>query len=115
MRIMLGAAPLAAFLLTVAAPAAAPAMTTSTFEGNVVHISSNNIKVKNAKQTLSFLLVPKFDRVFSSDGKTTYQMAKLHAGRLVRVYYDQKALGARHADRILVLNSAEKPVKSMKS
>jgi hypothetical protein len=114
MRTFLGAAPLAVLLLTVA-PVAAPAMTTSVFEGNIVHISSNNIKVKNEKQTLSFLLVPKFDQVFSGDGKTTYQMAKLHAGQLVKVYYDQKAMGIRHADRILVLTRSEKPVKTMKS
>ena len=42
-------------------------------------------------------------------------MAKLHAGQLVKVYYDQKAMGIRHADRILVLTRSEKPVKSMKS
>lgn len=115
MKIILGAAPLAAFLLSVAAPVAAPAMTTSVFEGTIVHISSGNIKVKNATQSLSFLLVPKFDQVFSDDGKTTYQMAKLHSGQLVKVFYDQKALGARHADRIVVLTRGEKPVKSMKS
>ena len=109
MRILLTAALLAAL-----APTAAPAMINAVFEGNIVHISTSNIKVKNANQTLSFMLVPHFDRVFSSDGKTTYQMKALHPGQLVKVYYDQKALGMRHADRILVLNRAETPVKQQK-
>lgn len=117
MGMLTRAARIAALPLALATvvPAAAPAMTPSVFEGNLVHVSSENVKVKNGSQTLSFLLVPHFDRVFSSDGKTTYQMAKLHAGQLVKVYYDQKALGMRHADRILVLDRAEKPVKKIKS
>jgi len=32
----------------------------------------------------------------------------------VKVFYDQKLLGVRHADRILVLNRAEKAVKQQK-
>lgn len=52
---------------------------------------------------MSFVVLPKFDRVFSSDGKTTYQMRAIKAGQYVKVYYDQKMLGARHADRILLL------------
>jgi hypothetical protein len=88
---------------------------TQVFEGNVVHVSSNNIKVANPHETLSFVLVPHFDRVFSDDGKTTVQMATLKPGRLVKVYYDQKGLGIRHADRIIVLNRHEEAVKKMKS
>jgi hypothetical protein len=102
-------------LLVATVPLAAQAAKTSVFEGNVVHISTDNIKVANKTQTLSFLLVPHFDQVFSADGKTTYQMAKLHTGQLVKVYYDQKALGVRHADRILVLTRREQPVKQVKS
>lgn len=99
---LLAALPLAAALA--APPATATAKVGSAwFEGTLVHVSTDNIKVKNAKQELSFLLLPKFDQVFSADGKTTYQMKRLHAGQLVKVYYDQRALGARHADRILVL------------
>jgi hypothetical protein len=33
---------------------------------------------------------------------------------LVKVYYDQKGLGIRHADRILILNRREVPVKQQK-
>jgi hypothetical protein len=106
------ALPLAAITAPVAAPAA---VGTAVFEGNIVHISTDNIKVANPKETLSFLLVPHFDQVFSSDGKTTYQMKKLHTGQLVKVYYDQKALGARHADRIIVLTRGEQPAKQLKS
>ena len=97
-------------------PAQAATVGSSWVEGTLVHISSANIKVKDDKtgKELSFLLVPHFDQVFSSDGKTTYQMKALHSGQLVKVFYDQKLLGARHADRILVLNRMEKKVKTQK-
>jgi hypothetical protein len=85
----------------------------ATFSGIVNHVSDNNIKVTDPKthQTLGFLIVPKFDQVFSADGKTTYQMRAIKAGQYVKVYYDQKFLGQRHADRILLLaqnNAVEK-------
>lgn len=75
------------------------------FSGIVIHVSDNSIKVMDpkTKQSLSFLIVPKFDQVFSADGKTTYQMKAIKAGQYVKVYYDQKFLGQRHADRILLL------------
>jgi hypothetical protein len=75
------------------------------FSGIVNHVSSNNIKVTDNRshQSLSFLILPKFNQVFSSDGKTTYQMTAIKAGQYVKVYYDQKMLGSRHADRILLL------------
>jgi hypothetical protein len=77
------------------------------FDGEVSHVSSNNIKVINPKthESLSFLLVPHFKQVFSRDGKTTVQMASLHRGQSVKVYYDQKFLGQRHADRIYILSN----------
>jgi hypothetical protein len=107
--------PLTASILSVA-PAQAATVGSSWVEGTLVHISANNIKVKDDKtgKELSFLLVPHFDQVFSDDGKTTYQMKSLHSGQLVKVFYDQKLLGARHADRILVLNRMQKPVKQQK-
>lgn len=79
----------------------------STFYGITNHVSMNNIKVTNPKthQSLSFIILPKFDQVFSDDGKTTYQMKNVHAGQYVRVIYDQKAFGMRHADRIIILSS----------
>ena len=124
MRTFLLAARLAALSLTAAfgaavfapAPAAAAKVGSSWVEGTLVHISSANIKVKDDKtgKELSFLLVPHFDQVFSGDGKTTYQMKALRSGQLVKVFYDQKMLGVRHADRILVLNRMQKPVKTQK-
>jgi len=74
--------------------------------GYVVHVSTDNIKVINSEgtQTLSFLILPKFKDVFSGDGKTTYQMAQVKRNMLVKVYFDQNLLGARHADKIYVLN-----------
>ena len=75
--------------------------------GKVVHVSTSNIKVYNptGHQTLSFLLWPKFKNVFSDDGKTTYQMAKIHNGTYVKVWYDQGLLGARHADKIYIVKN----------
>ena len=112
---LIAAGPVAA-AIAVPAPAQAATVGSSWVEGTLVHISSANIKVKDDKtgKELSFLLVPHFDQVFSSDGKTTYQMKSLHSGQLVKVFYDQKLLGARHADRILVMNRMEKPVKQQK-
>jgi hypothetical protein len=95
-----------------ALPVASLAMTTSTFYGITVHVSTDNIKVQDprTKQTLSFVIVPKFDQVFSADGKTTYQMNKVKAGQYVGIIYDQKALGARHADKIYLLDNANERI-----
>lgn len=88
------------------------AMQTSTFYGITVHVSTQNIKVQDpkTKQTLSFVLVPKFDQVFSADGKTTYQMNKVKAGQYVGVIYDTSALGIRHADKIYLLTNANQKI-----
>lgn len=90
--------------------AAQPALAgqTNNFYGEVVHASVANVKVYDPKahQTMSFVLTPKFDQIFSADGKTTYQMKDLTHGQYVRVVYDQKALGIRHADKIYILNNA---------
>jgi opacity protein-like surface antigen len=99
MRKILSAVALA---LAVASPALAK--DDSTFYGRIVHVSSNNVKVQSKSgQTLSFLILPKFKNVWSDDGKTTYQMSFLHNGTAVEILYDQSALGARHADKIIVL------------
>ena len=83
-----------------------PVQAASTFYGIVRHVSTSNIKVENPKshQTLSFEILPHFDRVFSANGKTTYQMRQLKPGRYVGVIYDQRAFGMRHADKIYILN-----------
>jgi len=75
------------------------------FVGHVVHVSTNNLKVESdSNQTLSFILVPHFDQVFGFDGKTTYQMKRVHEGMFVRVFYDQHFMGMRHADKIILIN-----------
>ena len=86
----------------------------STFYGITVHVSSNNIKVEDprTKQTLSFEILPKFDQIFSADGKTTYQMKAVKAGQYVGVIYDQHALGARYASKIYLLNNANERIGS---
>jgi hypothetical protein len=93
-------------------PHFALAATTSTFYGITLHVSTNNIKVEDpkTKQTLSFEILPKFDQVFSADGKTTYQMSKVKPGQYVGIIYDQKALGARHADKIYLLDNANQRI-----
>jgi hypothetical protein len=94
------------------APASAGTVGSANVSGIVNHVSDNSIKITDGTgKQLSFLIVPKFDQVFSSDGKTTYQMRAVKAGQYVKVYYDQKLLGQRHADRILLLrqnNSVKK-------
>ena len=112
----LTALPLSMMMFAAPPPAAAEKVGSAWVEGTLVHISASNIKVKDDKtgKELGFTLVPHFDQVFSSDGKSTYQMKNLHSGQLVKVYYDQKLLGVRHADRILVLNRGEMPVKQQK-
>ena len=73
-----------------------------TYYGTVTHVSTDNIKVKdkNGKE-VSFLIAPSFDQLFSSDGKTTYQMKNLKPGTPVKVVYHQQ-LGIRYADKIFV-------------
>jgi hypothetical protein len=104
----------AALLLTLstALPVRALASKTNVFDGSVVHVSVNNIKVRGHGQELSFLIVPRFNKIFKADGNTTVQMKDIKPGNYVRIYYDQSALGARHADRILVDTH---PFKSLKS
>jgi hypothetical protein len=99
--IFFAAATLAASGLTASAGA------TNIVYGTVQHVSTNNIKVAVAhtNNSLSFEIVPKFDQVFSSDGKATYQMKDVKPGTFVKVYYDQKALGVRHADKIYIYKS----------
>lgn len=91
---------------------AIPAQAASTFYGIVRHVSDNNIKVVDPRtnQTLSFEILPHFDQLFSSDGKTTYQMKELTPGRYVGVVYDQSMLGMRHADKVYLLNNANQRV-----
>ncbi len=88
------------------------ALAASTFYGITIHVSTNNIKVEDprTKQVLSFTILPKFDQVFSADGKTTYQMGAVKAGQYVGIIYDQKALGMRHADKIYLLNNANEKI-----
>lgn len=91
---------------------AAPAFAANTFYGIVKHVSMNNIKVYDprTKQTLSFEILPKFDQIFSGNGKETYQMKDIKPGRYVGVLYDQHLLGVRHANRIYLLNNANERI-----
>jgi len=103
------------FALMPLASQAAVKAGTQTFEGTVVHVSADNIKVKNPQQEMTFLIVPRFGNIAGgSSGRMPMQMKDIHAGSLVKVYYDQKFLGRPHADRILVLNRMEMPKVKLK-
>jgi hypothetical protein len=84
----------AALSAAIATPLVASAASSHrTFDGTVEHISSTNIKVHGVEggkaQTLSFLV-----------NHGTNMTKLIHAGEYVRVTFDQKLLGARHADSI---------------
>ncbi|MHB8433990.1 MAG: hypothetical protein ACYC8W_07255 [Candidatus Tyrphobacter sp.] len=89
------------------------AMAASTFYGEMTHVSTTNIKVRNphSGQVLSFEIVPHFDRIFSANGKTTYQMREIHRGQYVAVIYDQSFFGMRHADEIYIMNNANQRLR----
>ena len=101
-----------AFVLALVVPLAASAA--NTFYGEVVHVSSTNIKVHDPHtgQTLSFEILPKFDQIFSGDGKETYQMKDIHEGHYVAVLYDTHFIGMRHANKIFILNNANQRISS---
>jgi hypothetical protein len=75
------------------------------FEGRLQHISFDNIKVSGIEggkhQTISFLIDPKLTKLTHNDGKSTAEMRDFHVGDMVKVRYDQKFLGVRHADMII--------------
>lgn len=112
MGYVLSRAAAAAFFAGMLAATSSSVLAASTFYGIVVHVSTQNIKVQDSrtKQILSFTIVPKFDQVFSANGKTTYQMSAIKAGQYVGIIYDQKALGVRHADKIYLLNNANQRI-----
>ena len=95
------------------APLGALADKGSTYEGTVVHISTDDLKVKGTEGgTFSFLIVPRFHNLLHADRKTTAQMNEIKAGDRVKVRYDQSALGARHADEIIDESAPLKPLRS---
>ena len=74
-----------------------------TFDGKIAAISKVNVKVMGMEggkmQTIGFVFKPPVG------GKQTHDPSKLnakmlHVGEYVRVIYDQKLLGLRHADSI---------------
>lgn len=75
------------------------------FEGNVVHVSAENIKVHGVEggkgQTLSFMISPKITKLTHNDGKSTAELKEIHVGDMVKIRFDQKFLGMRHADMII--------------
>lgn len=75
------------------------------FEGTVEHVSAENIKIHGIEggkaQTLSFLINPKVTKLTHNDGKSTAELKEIHIGDMVKVRFDQKLLGIRHADMII--------------
>jgi hypothetical protein len=90
------------------------ALAANVFYGEVQHVSTTNIKVRNPHngQILSFELIPHFNKVFLYNGKTM-QMNSLLPGQYVGVIYDQKVLGARHADSIYIMNNANQRLQKV--
>jgi hypothetical protein len=83
-----------ALALTMSAPLTANAASDHReFEGTVVHVSSENIKVHGREggkmQTISFLI-----------NHGTLMRHTIHAGEYVRIIFDQRLLGIRHADSV---------------
>ena len=80
---------------SLAAPLSASAQASDhrTFDGSIVHVSRMNVKVQGVeagkKQILSFII-----------NHGTKMAHTLKNGEYVRVIYDQKLLGVRHADDI---------------
>ena len=75
-----------------------------TFIGYVVHVSTTNIKAKdNSGAESTFLLAPSFDQVFSSDGKSTYQMKDLKPGTHVKIEYSSM-LNGHYCNKISILH-----------
>jgi hypothetical protein len=111
---LVGAASLLAVAMFVV-PLGAQAKAPATWIGRVDHVSTQNIKVTDSTgHTQSFLLVPRFNQVFSDEGKTTAQMTQIKPGMWVKIFYDQKLIGARHADKIWILRGRH-AVKGLKS
>ena len=110
-----------AVVLTLAPANAQRRAGTLTFSGVAKHVSENNIKVTDPKteETRSFLIMPNFDQIFSFDGRAMHQiraimpgqyvMQAILPGQYVRIYYDQKLLGQRRADRILLFSQRSAP------
>jgi hypothetical protein len=114
-KIAIVAAAVALFVAPLGSAGTASAKDPNVFIGTVDHVSSDNIKVSGSGQTLSFMLVPRFKEVFAGNGKDTKQMADIHNGDYVKVFYDQKALGVRHADKIFILKSNGRAMGGEKS
>jgi hypothetical protein len=93
---------LAAFLLF--GPLRLAANAADIVYGYVQHVSMQNIKITeiHTNKIQSFALVPSFDQIFSTDGKTTYQMKDLHPGDFVKIYSDHGLFSSRRADKIVV-------------
>ncbi len=75
------------------------------FEGTVAHVSFDNIKVHGIEggkwQTISFLINPKITKMTHNGGKSTAELKDIHVGDMVKIRFDQKFLGLRHADEII--------------
>ncbi len=101
------------FAVAVASASAAVKAGSQVYYGLVKHVSTTDLKVYDpkTKKTMGFVLVPRFGNVFKSDGRTAQQVNDLKAGQYVKVYYDQKALGVVHADRILIMSSGDSVMK----
>ena len=92
---------LAASLVVTTLPA--QARVSEVFYGRVIHVSTDNIKVRNPHgKVLSFVFVPSVAKVVTDSGKPQ-AVTDIRDGQHVKVVYDTTALGIRHLDRVVEL------------
>lgn len=97
----------AAVILGMSACLPAQARVSEKFYGRVIHVSTDNIKVRDPHtgRIMSFVFVPGVTRSIDHLGRPQ-AMTDIHKGERVNVIYDTTALGIRHLDRVVDLGRA---------
>jgi hypothetical protein len=76
------------------------------WQGDVTHVSADNIKVIDAAGDVrSFIVSQNFKSVFTADGASALPMSAVHPGTTVRVFYSY-IFGLRHPNAIFVLSES---------
>jgi len=97
----------AVVILGMSAAVPAQARVSERFYGRVIHVSTDNIKVRNphSGKILSFVFVPGVTHTIDDAGRPQ-AATHIHVGERVNVVYDTTALGIRHLDRVIDLGRA---------
>jgi hypothetical protein len=79
------------------------------WQGDVVHVSADNIKIADPSGNVrSFIVSQGFKSVFSADGTAALSMNAVRPGTEVRVFYSY-VFGFRHPNAIFVLREPQHP------